>query len=373
MDIGALRLLPGMRLERARNDLGPDAQQTLKSTDDYLAQKPHRMRIVLLLPLLTIASALIAQPTFTAANEPAIGSTVTTISTDYRAAGPAINGFVFNVSDLALGTPFPIQVVLPSSTPYASTFPGATYALTSSIGPESYSYVQVMSTQKLQLGQKSASQETVYTNGVQTAKFPLTLGTTWSHALAGTTTSNGATTSITGNSTGSYTSYGTVILPFGTFTNVARIELTQTENGTIQGTPVTSTVHTVDYRAAGYGTALFSSRYIVVDFGTGADTLIPNGVMIDPSMVGIRESPATITAVLAPNPANGSAILTLGASVRGLSIRMLDASGREVRSIGADTNSQRITIPVEGLAPGLYHLRATDASGATGNWPLMVQ
>ena len=331
------------------------------------------MRTLLLVPALVATSFLLAQPTFTASDEPAIGTTVTVRSTDYRAAGPATNGFVFDVSDVYLGSSGTSQVVAPASTPYASTFPGATYATTSLTTPGSYGYMKVTSTEELVLGQKSASQEAVYTNPMQTAKFPLALGTTWNDQMGGTVTAGGAIMTRLGTSTGSYNGYGTVILPFGTFTNVARIEMVQTYHDTYQGQITTSIAHTVGYRAAGFNTSLFSSSYVLVDFGDFVDTIQSYSIVIDPSMVGIHENPAAIAAVLAPNPATGSTILTLSAPAQDLAIRVLDAAGRVVRTVATEPNSQRITIQVEGLAPGLYHVRATDRTGATGNWPLMVQ
>lgn len=332
------------------------------------------MRTPVLFSALVASTCLLAQPTFQSAQlTPVFGSTVTVRNADYRAPGPATNGFTYNVGDLTLGSASTSQYSQPSSTPYASTFPNATYATGSLTNPGNYGYVQVTSTQELLLGTKSPDTEMIFTDPMQTLKFPLALGTTWSDNLAGSTTSSGFTFNRTGTSVGNYNGYGTLVLPFGTFTNVARVQIDQTFTDEIMGFTTESETHTVSYIAPGYTFALFTTSVVLVDAGLGLDTAASYSIVIDSSMVGIRENPAAIGAVLAPNPATGSTSLKLATPAPGLAVNIMDAAGRVVRQVATAINEQRIAINVEGLAPGLYHVRATDNTGATGNWPLMVE
>ncbi|MGV9013119.1 MAG: T9SS type A sorting domain-containing protein [Flavobacteriales bacterium] len=332
------------------------------------------MRTPLLVSSLFAATCLLAQPTFQETDLlPAIGSTTTFRTTDYRTAGPATNNFVYNVSDLTLGASSSSTILLPSSTPYASSFPGATIATTGLTNPGTYAYIQSSATQQSLLGFKNADTEQNLSDPMKTVQFPLALGTSWTDNLAGFTEAGGFTLQRTGTCAGNYNGYGTIILPFGTFTNVARLELDQHYEDDIMGFTSISEVNTVTYLAAGLTSALFTVSYVLADQGFGLDTVSFSASMIDPSMVGIRENPAMIGAVLAPNPATGSTSLTLSTPAQGLSVVLIDAAGRVVREMATGITEQRIAINVEGLASGLYHVRANDNTGAMGNWPLMVE
>lgn len=332
------------------------------------------MRTTLLLSALATTTGLLAQPVFQSTDyQPPVGTQSAFRATDYRAPGPATNGFVLDLSAAPVGQATVSTVLLPSATPYGSTFPTATHASAALVNPQNYGYTQLTSTASLLLGLYGPSLQIVYTDPQQLAKFPLALGTTWNDNFAGTQTVSGIVVARTGTSTGNYNGYGTVILPFGTFTNVARVEMVQTYYDNYFGSTYTTIVHEVSYLKPGLSAALFSTNYSLSDAGGSLDTVGTSSTLIDPAAVGIHENGGSIGASVWPNPATGSTSLTLASPVAGLDIRVLDAAGREVRQVEVPTNTQRIAIPVDGLAPGLYHVRAADSKGATGNWALVVE
>lgn len=331
------------------------------------------MRTTILLPAFASASCMLAQPVFQSADFQApIGTQTTILATDYHAPGPATNGFVLDLSAAPMGQAIVSTVLLPSSTPYASYFPTATHAGAALVNPQDYAYHQTTSTAVFFLGLYGPVVQIIYTDPMQLCKFPLALGTTWNDNFSGTQTVSGYDVDRWGTSTGNYNGYGTVILPFGTFTNVARLEMEQTYHDTYFGSTTNTIIREVQYLKTGANMALFSTNYTLSDAGGSMDTVATSSSMADPATMGIHENGGSIGASLWPNPATGSTNLALASPATGLDIRIFDAAGREMRQVEGPSSAQRITIPLEGLAAGLYQVRATDRKGATGNWPLMV-
>lgn len=333
------------------------------------------MKQPLLLLSLAFAPSLMAQPVFQSTDfQPAIGAQLTALSTDYRAAGPATNGFVYDLSTLPLGAATTSTILLPSATPYGTYYPAATHASAGLVNPQSYVYLQLTATQEVLLGLYGPSVQLIYTDPQQVAAFPLQLGTTWNDDFAGTQTVSGMDVARTGTSTGNYNGYGTVILPFGTFTNVARVEMTQTYSDNFSGLTYTTIVHVVSYLKAGLSQALFSTNFTLSDVGGTMDTVGTSSSMVDPASIGIRENSRSILASVWPNPASGTATIQLAQSANpGLSIALYDATGRIVRHVHVNAGMERIPLDLKGLRSGLYFLRATDSAGAVGNWPLTVE
>jgi hypothetical protein len=302
------------------------------------------------------------------------GTEVTIHSTDYHAAGPATNNFVLDLSNLTIGPASSSVVLDPSTTPYGSYFPDATYSSTAMVNQQNYSYTQVTSTVENVLGVYGPDLQIIYTNPQQVGKFPLSLGTNWNDSFSGTQTVSGIVVDRSGTSTGNYNGYGTVILPFGTFNNVARVEMTQSYTDTYMGFSYNTVIHEVGYLLPGLATSLYSTNSTVSDIGGSMDTLATGSFVIDPAAVGIHENNRPIAAILSPNPAiNATSLLLTGNASPGLAVSVFDATGRLVRSVPVAGGEQRLTIDVAGLRPGLYVVRATDEDGAMGRWPLTVE
>ncbi|MBF9222812.1 T9SS type A sorting domain-containing protein [Hymenobacter ruricola] len=66
---------------------------------------------------------------------------------------------------------------------------------------------------------------------------------------------------------------------------------------------------------------------------------------------------------LAPNPALEAVAITLPAAVEARAVTVLDALGRTVRRATLPALATTLTLPVAGLAPGVYVVRAGEASG----------
>lgn len=326
--------------------------------------------------LLFACGSLAAQPNFPASyfaypmNEP-----FTSYSAEYVAPGPATNGFVFDVGDLVLGSAMTGQYVAPSSTPYSSSFPTATYASSTLSG--GYGYVQVTSSQYLMLGIMNTDQSVIYSNPEQLFPIPLNSGSTWTDTWAAAVSASGFDMQRTGTTTGSYTSYGTLILPSGTFTNVARVQVVQDYSDVFMGMDLASYQTTiVSYLAPQYQQALFSSTSMVITVsGAGAQTIQSSSV-IDPEAVSISENRNDLVALVAPNPAHGFTTIRFPEAIRGtVSLSLTDMLGREVwmKEVTISAAQQELPLDLDGLKAGLYHLRSLTADGRSATTSLVVE
>ena len=126
-------------------------------------------------------------------------------------------------------------------------------------------------------------------------------------------------------------------------------------------------------------TAMGSSNFYRLNLATGQATLVGNTVprsvpfAIRDIAVGIGTPLATAPAALArlagvyPNPAHGTATLLLPMALRGnqaTAVTVVDNLGRTVlaRTLPAGT-AETLELPLAGLAPGIYSVRAYTAAG----------
>lgn len=312
-------------------------------------------------------TGLLAQPTFQAADlTPSNGTVITERSTaSYWAAGPMGSNFVFDASAIVLGAVRTLEYLDPATTLHAESFPGASYVQVTSTNPTTFTYYEGTPTAIFFRGWDSGSGTFTLMDTARIAVFPLSSGTSWldTSLIVG----NLGGTVLEQNSTyaGAYNGYGTLILPFGVFTDVARLETTETAIMDMPGVVVR-----VSYYILGHPFPLLTTSYEL----SGMDTVWSRTSVIDPIMLGLHEIPRQITGSLAPNPVNGLTTLTLSTgTVPGLEISVFDAVGRVVRTLQPSTGQRQCAIDMAGIAPGLYVVRAMEHKGATGSWPLVVE
>ena len=326
-------------------------------------------------PVLLLASlaftCILAQPTFQAADlTPPIGAVLTVRATPYYwAAGPTGSNFVFDASAVELGVVTTLEFVDPATTPYAATFPGASYAQVTGTSPLHFTYYEITPTAIFFRGWENGNGTLTPMDTARTAVFPLSLGTSWFDTYLAVGTQSGTVLEQNSTIAGAYNGVGTLILPFGVFTDVARLETTETAALMVPG-PLPITIDRVSYYTLGHPFPLLTTGYQL----SGTDTVRVGTSVIDPIMLGIREIASKITGSLAPNPVNGLTTLTLSTgTIPGLEIRVFDAVGRVLRTLQPSTGQRQCAIDMADMAPGLYFVRATEPTGATGSWPLVVE
>ncbi len=147
------------------------------------------------------------------------------------------NGVTWNCSSLQIGTNpiVSLNVSSPISKPYQSDYPlanwhlGVTY-LTSTLTNEFYN---LNADTLVKYGDHvSGSSYEIYSNPEASLKFPFSFGNVYNETYAKTNynSSGMVTSNQTGSVTLTYDGFGTLILPCGTFNNVARIKKDRTNS-----------------------------------------------------------------------------------------------------------------------------------------------
>ena len=313
---------------------------------------------------------------FTAANvTPVFGPTDISHGTQYVAPGPATANFNFNVGALTMGAAGGGTVVAASSTPYASTFPNATYAATPGFG--FYTFTSVSPTAVNYWG-FAFDAEDIYANSDPeiNIKLPCSMGTTWTDPFNGTGLSTAETLIRSGTVTGHYNGYGTLVLPFGTFTNVARIELAEDYSDNYDGSIYHYVTNVVSYLIPGH--TLFTSTTINTTVDGGSPQSSNSSSVIDVASVGIDEiAPSAFSMKVFPNPASDEfSILCNGTGAAGATVTLMDATGREVMSLvpsNGVSNGTVMSFDVSSVPRGMYIVRVQDAQGRSSNLPLVLR
>ena len=334
------------------------------------------------LPVIAMLSCmgLAAQPVLTAADmTPAVGASFTADVVNYTAPGPATADFVFTVTDddtLWTGTSICVE---PSSTPYASTFPNATFAY-SAVGLNGmYTYQSVDASGLHALGSYGPNYYEIASNDALMLQLPCSMGTTWTDSFSTSGVSQG-TLSMIGTVTGEYNGYGTLILPFATFTNVARVEVVKSYTLSFSWSDFIKHVEIVSYYVQGFSQPLFQSMKDSTYAPGSSASVMYNSIMIDPATaapLGISEPKGDgPSALVFPNPASDAFTISFTAPVpKGAIISLIDAVGKEVKKLeptNAVANASTMSFDVSSVPRGMYIVRITDAQGRSSNMPLVL-
>lgn len=228
-------------------------------------------------------------------------------------------------------TPFgSATVTSPSNTPYAGQFPTANWAIAYNVTGLGNVYALFRATNLLfeQLADGMGSGfEDVYTDARQLLRFPFSYQTDFTD-----------TYQIQGSSamteTWTYSGYGTLITPNGTFTNVVKISSDVGNTMFWQKTPLLPLIQ------------LDSDN---------------DGIVILPGVASVSELSSPYRLVGFPNPAVST--LQVSGCRAGDRYFVSDASGRQLRD-GVITTTEPFEITVEQLAPGMYHLRVEGEQGS---------
>lgn len=294
---------------------------------------------------------------------------------DHLEPGAAGANVTFDASSAVQATPTTSQLVLPSSTPYGSYYPTADYASAALTNPSQYGYQDVTASYRDNLGFYSPTSHVILTNPERIFSSPLSFNQQWSDPWSGTGDNSGTSFTRAGTTTGTYNGYGTLILPFGTFTDVIRLEMVETYSDVILGFTYNYDVNIVSYLKPGIPSALFSSTTLTIDLGFGNPQVTTYSTLIDPSVVGVAEFPdGGIAAMLYPNPASENATIALDhAAGSSLDVEVIDAMGRRVQHLGIGAGQQLIPLDVAGLENGSYTVRLSPADGEASVLRMMVQ
>jgi hypothetical protein len=326
--------------------------------------KKFCMKNFLLLSFFVAAlfAGAIAQPTITSTWLPTVGMTFHSqnIDTSGINEGNAGANQTWNFSNaVASGAQLSIPYILPSSTPYAATYPSATLA--SGSNANGYNFYTTSSTDWSLIGLESAGASIQFSNPMKFFQFPCTYNTTFTDQVAGSGTSGGYAITRSGTHTLTADGYGTITTPAGTFPNALRFKSVQTYTDVFATGTVNSVTTSYEWVIAGHGNFIFQITHASFDYGF--TTLYVNYDAYDPDVLsGVASlSPVAEDFSLFPNPAisktNISFTLTESQPV---AMFLQNISGQVVRellneNLSAGNHEQEISL--EGIAPGVYFIR----------------
>jgi type IX secretion system substrate protein len=303
--------------------------------------------------LLAVCGTLFAQPVIVNTMPPFTVGTTDSIYTAPASVAPGGggSGITWNLSALtpsAIGT---ISAVTPSSTPYISTFPTATFCakLSPISGGSAYIYERISSTKWEQLANDYAGvgTGTDYTpNPESSIEFPMSYLNSFVDTFQ--KVGGGANTvTIT------YDGYGTLMTPFGTYTNVARIYKYWGPG---------------DYDYNWYETSPNLGIVVSFDAQSNAYTLVREAGAT--SGIKVESAPHAVT--LFPNPFTDRATLKIDVDeLRNASVTITDVMGNVVKQI--PLVATETTIQRDDLSSGIYLYHVCNNGFRISNGRLIIQ
>ena len=322
----------------------------------------------------------VAQPVLTVDDlQENIGVQVPLYVGNYYNPGPATNNFTLNRGNAVLGTPTGSEVVDPDATPYGSSFPQANIASRGITDTTLFNYGLLNASGLYSYGRYGPTEHVILNNPELQFRLPMSLGDTWTDQWSGAGTNGGQNFSRSGTTTGTYNGYGNVTTPFGSFQNVARIQVDQNYYDIQTGVEVNFQTTNVYYYISGFNRPIFSTSRGFVDLGLGAglEQIISFATFADPSAVGIEEDGAQPLPVsVHPNPADDLFHVSwTGRPGAVYAIDLLDATGRMVSSSvpNLTTDLSRATVNVADLPGGVYLMRLSEAGRPVRVVPVMIR
>jgi|WetSurMetagenome_2_1015567.scaffolds.fasta_scaffold12799_3 hypothetical protein len=308
---------------------------------------------------------------------PRAGETQTLIYGDTSAIFPGNGGanqmwsypVLINLGDSSIST-----YILPSATPYSSSFPTATIANYVPTNPNSYAYYSGTDTSFELLGNQSSSFKTVYSNPKRFRIYPLNYLQSFTDTYKAITyQGTNIVQRLSGTITVTYDGYGTLTLPTGTVTNVGRFKFTSYDIDTMTFGSTT----TIEYiKDTTWMWAKSNFRYGLFEIEKSwmsMDGISFNGfkwVGFTPNInsVGVKiltnEVPANFKLEQNyPNPFNPATKIRYqvpkGANV---TLKIYDALGREVETLWNSIQNAgiyEINWDAKGYSSGVYYCRMT--------------
>jgi hypothetical protein len=330
---------------------------------------PMYLRYALLLAG-AIAMRTMAQPTLTNGQaSPSPGESYLYHSGDYIYPGFTWSGGDMDFTAFTQTGSTNRQFVAPSSTTYGSYFPSATVAEVA--GPGAWGYYRTTATGFEQLGLRTAASSLICASGTNVVPYPISYEDQVYEDYGCTGLSGAVPFTRTGSNTVQADGYGDLITPYGTFANVLRISIFNNYNDVGANIDEEANVSSYLWYKPGITVPVMG----IYDIFTTSGGILQYTWMLDASGIGIEEGLRNdIGMELYPNPASNTVSIVFGARGR-VALDLVDDAGRTVRTQDAGNHVPGIyknDLDLDGVAPGLYTVRATDDHGGCGTKRLVV-
>ena len=245
------------------------------------------------------------------------------------------------------------------------------------MAPGAYAFYKATATSFQQMGLVTPQATMNCADPISTYPYPLTFGTTMEDTYSCTGNSSGMAFTRNGTFDIVGTSWGTLIMPYGTFNNVLMVSIEQYHEDVFTSSPDDGSGYsaTIQLFVRPGVKAPLLANYLVY---TIPGPVYSYSRFLDATSVGVEEAQRNAIGIdLMPNPASGIVEVAYGVPAGStMNVELLDITGKVV--LHQDRNTivtgvQREIIDIGGLAPGVYTVRITDGNGASGTKRLVVQ
>jgi hypothetical protein len=309
-------------------------------------------------------------------NTPVAGDQFTYYQSGYMDPGATGASQTWDYSMLSSGASANFTYVTPASTGHAATFPGSTVAADAGQGNFVFYTGSATGFELRGLYSATLGDYIVYQNPEQLFAYPCSYNTTWTDQFSANFSSFGTNVARAGTVTGVADGYGTLIMPYGTVTNVLRVKITEDYSDVLSG------IGSIDYDFISYNWMRPGTRVPLLTFNDNVTNQLgtpqesQTGLWLDGGAIGMEEALRYAIGVeLFPNPASGQVAVVYSSEGGSLRLELIDGTGRLVRSEGvtAAMGIARHDLDLGGLSAGLYQVRVVANNGQMGIQRLVVQ
>ena len=346
-----------------------------------------RTKIVPLALFVLSCGMSLAQPQLSQKNVQVIGDTTIVYKVD--TTGLTIGGSGANVNwDYSaldsIGT-ITRYSLAPSATPYAGLYPISNQCEKIPQGSSvSYQYYNSQSTQFTIVGYAGTNIDSIiYSDYDTVTTFPIQYNGDFSDSSVSTIYVAGGAIHLKAHN-GRHThadAYGTLILPNATYNNVLRYKnITYTVdssyyNGNLSAVD-TFYIEEYFWSSAHYRPYLLYMETMELKNGKPSPTGVDASFIFNPKLAlvnGASENSAIdLGAVLYPNPVRSESILKLNTPVTNGTLKLLDALGREIRTV-ENINGKEIKINKQSLTSGMYFYRVSSDNKIVGSGKIIIE
>lgn len=336
-----------------------------------------RASLLLASTALLIPAALRAQ-TITLADMPQDGQHFQFIASGYQTITNVGENVTWDLSTLVPGDLSAMDCVLPSATGYETDFPTADLALMTT---DIQQFVRLADTGMYVQGLFNGYSNALVKFDIDEylfVPFPCAYGTNFQDDFAGSYDIGEAHVDVTGHLSFQADGYGTLVLPWGTLTNVLKLTGTEDEHEVYQGDDYGSYTQATYFFKPGVDFYIMKMSDLTTSLNDEPTGNYTFSTYLSQSSVGIAEAVRNDIGVDAfPVPAHDklNVVYALDGG-QATTLTLFDASGRVVRTLASATVStgmQRAELDVTGLQAGLYLLQVTDARGQRGTRQVVLQ
>lgn len=207
------------------------------------------MKKLFILFVIFISSDLFSQGvTLTSSNNPSVGETQKSVDCDTTgiSQGNAGANQTWNYPSLIRTDSIYISWVAPGSTPYAAQFPTSNIA--SSIDTANYQFFTSSASNLIVNGTGGPFLIVPYSDPQTFLQYPFSYNSTFSDNFAASYFASGITVTRTGNTTVTGDAWGTINLPFGSFSNALRVKyIINTKDSSFVGIPLVVNTSVTSY------------------------------------------------------------------------------------------------------------------------------